>query len=155
MKYLPLTAQIQDILSDNDGELETLINKALLDVVEDLINTYKSPDSARSVQIEIKIAKFGNEQIAVDHKVTPKLAPYIRVQEKKEKVPDGQMSIEDVIEPEVIEPEVIEPEVIEPEVIEPDEEDMLNEDAEEDRQQIEAKMKRYLAITGGGKKKKK
>ena len=32
---------------------------------------------------------------------------------------------------------------------------MLNEDAEEDRQQIEAKMKRYLAITGGGKKKKK
>lgn len=145
MKYLPLTSQIQDILSDNDGELETLINKALLDVVEDLINTYKSPDSARSVQIEIKIAKFGNEQIAVDHKVTPKLAPYIRVQEKKEKVPDGQMSIEDVIEPEVIEPEVIEP----------DEEDMLNEDAEEDRQQIEAKMKRYLAITGGGKKKKK
>lgn len=145
MKYLPLTAQIQDILADNDGELETLINKALLDVVEDLINTYKSPDSARSVQIEIKIAKFGNEQIAVDHKVTPKLAPYIRVQEKKEKVPDGQMSIEDVIEPEVIEPEVIEP----------DEEDMLNEDAEEDRQQIEAKMKRYLAITGGGKKKKK
>ena len=145
MKYLPITAQIQDILADNDGELETLINKALLDVVEDLINTYKSPDSARSVQIEIKIAKFGNEQIAVDHKVTPKLAPYIRVQEKKEKVPDGQMSIEDVIEPEVIEPEVIEP----------DEEDMLNEDAEEDRQQIEAKMKRYLAITGGGKKKKK
>lgn len=145
MKYLPLTAQIQDILADNDGELETLINKALLDVVEDLINTYKSPDSARSVQIEIKIAKFGNEQIAVDHKVTPKLAPYIRVQEKKEKVPDGQMSID----------EVIEPEVIEPEVIEPDEEDMLNEDAEEDRQQIEAKMKRYLAITGGGKKKKK
>lgn len=145
MKYLPLTSKIQDILADNDGELETLINKALLDVVEDLINTYKSPDSARSVQIEIKIAKFGNEQIAVDHKVTPKLAPYIRVQEKKEKVPDGQMSIEDVIEPEVIEPEVIEP----------DEEDMLNEDAEEDRQQIEAKMKRYLAITGGGKKKKK
>ena len=145
MKYLPLTSQIQDILSDNDGELETLINKALLDVVEDLINTYKSPDSARSVQIEIKIAKFGNEQIAVDHKVTPKLAPYIRVQEKKEKVPDGQMSIEDVIEPEVIEPEVIEP----------DEEDMLNEDAEEDQRQIEAKMKRYLAITGGGKKKKK
>ena len=145
MKYLPLTSQIQDILSDNDGELETLINKALLDVVEDLINPYKSPDSARSVQIEIKIAKFGNEQIAVDHKVTPKLAPYIRVQEKKEKVPDGQMSIEDVIEPEVIEPEVIEP----------DEEDMLNEDAEEDRQRIEAKMKRYLAITGGGKKKKK
>ena len=145
MKYLPITAQIQDILADNDGELETLINKALLDVVEDLINTYKSPDSARSVQIEIKIAKFGNEQIAVDHKVTPKLAPYIRVQEKKEKVPDCQMSID----------EVIEPEVIEPEVIEPDEEDMLNEDAEEDRQQIEAKMKRYLAITGGGKKKKK
>ena len=146
MKYLPLTSKIQDILADNDGELETLINKALLDVVEDLINPYKSPDSARSVQIEIKIAKFGNEQIAVDHKVTPKLAPYIRVQEKKEKVPDGQMSIEDVIEPEVIEPEVIEP----------DEEDMLNEDAEEDRrQQIEAKMKRYLAITGGGKKKKK
>ena len=146
MKYLPLTSQIQDILSDNDGELETLINKALLDVVEDLINPYKSPDSARSVQIEIKIAKFGKDQIAVDHKVTPKLAPYIRVTEKKEKVPDGQMSIEDVIEPEVIEPEVIEP----------DEEDMLNEDAEEDRrQQIEAKMKRYLAITGGGKKKKK
>ena len=146
MKFLSINAQIQDILQDNNGELETLINKALLDVVEDLINTYKSPDSARSVQIEIKIAKFGNEQIAVDHKVTPKLAPYIRVQEKKEKVPDGQMSIEDVIEPEVIEPEVIEP----------DEEDMLNEDAEEDRrQQIEAKMKRYLAITGGGKKKKK
>ena len=146
MKYLPLTSKIQDIIADNDGELETLINKALLDVVEDLINPYKSPDSARSVQIEIKIAKFGNEQIAVDHKVTPKLAPYIRVTEKKEKVPDGQMSIEDVIEPEVIEPEVIEP----------DEEDMLNEDAEEDRrQQIEAKMKRYLAITGGGKKKKK
>lgn len=145
MKFLSINAQIQDILSDNDGELETLINKALLDVVEDLINPYKSPDSARSVQIEIKIAKFGNDQIAVDHKVTPKLAPYIRVQEKKEKVPDGQMSIEDVIEPEVIEPEVIEP----------DEEDMLNEDAEEDRQQIEAKMKRYLAITGGGKKKKK
>ena len=145
MKFLSINAQIQDILQDNDGELETLINKALLDVVEDLINPYKSLDSARSVQVEIKIAKFGNEQIAVDHKVTPKLAPYIRVQEKKEKVPDGQMSIEDVIEPEVIEPEVIEP----------DEEDMLNEDAEEDRQQIEAKMKRYLAITGGGKKKKK
>ena len=145
MKFLSINAQIQDILADNDSELETLINKALLDVVEDLINPYKSPDSARSVQIEIKIAKFGNEQIAVDHKVTPKLAPYIRVQEKKEKVPDGQMSIEDVIEPEVIEPEVIEP----------DEEDMLNEDAEEDRQQIEAKKKRYLAITGGGKKKKK
>ena len=146
MKFLSINAQIQDILQDNDGELETLINKALLDVVEDLISTYKSPDSARSVQIEIKIAKFGKDQIAVDHKVTPKLAPYIRVTEKKEKVPDGQMSIEDVIEPEVIEPEVIEP----------DEEDMLNEDAEEDRrQQIEAKMKRYLAITGGGKKKKK
>lgn len=141
MKYLPLTSQIQDILSDNDGELETLINKALLDVVEDLINTYKSPDSARSVQIEIKIAKFGKEQIAVDHKVTPKLAPYIRVQEKKEKVPDGQMSIEDVIEPEVIEPD--------------DEEEMLNEDAEEDRRQIESNRQRYLALTCGGKKKKK
>ena len=141
MKYLPLTSQIQDILSDNDGELETLINKALLDVVEDLINTYKSPDSARSVQIEIKIAKFGNEQIAVDHKVTPKLAPYIRVQEKKEKAPDGQMSIEDVIEPEVIEPD--------------DEEEMLNEDAEEDRRQIESNRQRYLALTCGGKKKKK
>ena len=132
MKYLPITAQIQDILSDNDGELETLINKALLDVVEDLISTYKSPDSARSVQIEIKIAKFGNEQIAVDHKVTPKLAPYIRVQEKKEKVPDGQMSIDEVIEPEVIEP-----------------------DEEEDRRQIESNRQRYLALTGGGKKKKK
>lgn len=141
MKYLPITAQIQDILADNDSELETLINKALLDVVEDLINTYKSPDSARSVQIEIKIAKFGNEQIAVDHKVTPKLAPYIRVQEKKEKVPDGQMSIEDVIEPEVIEPN--------------DEEEMLNEDAEEDRRQIESNRQRYLALTCGGKKKKK
>ena len=141
MKYLPITAQIQDILSDNDGELETLINKALLDVVEDLINTYKSPDSARSVQIEIKIAKFGNEQIAVDHKVTPKLAPYIRVQEKKEKVPDGQMSIDEVIEPEVIEPD--------------DEEEMLNEDAEEDQRQIESNRQRYLALTCGGKKKKK
>ena len=141
MKYLPITAQIQDILADNDGELETLINKALLDVVEDLINTYKSPDSARSVQIEIKIAKFGNEQIAVDHKVTPKLAPYIRVQEKKEKVPDGQMSIDEVIEPEVIEPD--------------DEEEMLNEDAEEDQRQIESNRQRYLALTCGGKKKKK
>ena len=140
MKYLPITAQIQDILADNDSELETLINKALLDVVEDLISTYKSPDSARSVQIEIKIAKFGKDQIAVDLKVTPKLAPYIRVTEKKEKVPDGQMSID---------------EVIEPEVIEPDEEEMLNEDAEEDQRQIESNRQRYLALTCGGKKKKK
>ena len=92
MKYLPLTAKISDVL---DGELETLINKALTDMVIDTMSLFKNAKDPRKITIELSLVKFNDESIAVDFKVTPKAAPYTQVPEKQEKIADGQLSIYD------------------------------------------------------------
>ena len=92
MKYLPLTAKIADVL---DGELETLINKALTDMVIDTMSLFKNAKDPRKITIELSLVKFNDENIAVDFKVTPKAAPYTQVPEKQEKIADGQLSIYD------------------------------------------------------------
>ena len=92
MKYVPITANIRDVL---DGDLEALINKALIDMAADMMNVYKSAKDPRKITIELSLFKFNNENIAVDFKVTPKAAPYTQVPEKQEKIADGQLSIYD------------------------------------------------------------
>ena len=92
MKYVPITANIRDVL---DGDLEALINKALIDMAADMMNVYKSAKDPRKITIELSVVKFNDENMAVDFKVTPKAAPYTQVPEKQEKIADGQMSIYD------------------------------------------------------------
>ena len=92
MKYLPLTAKIADVL---DGDLETLINKALTDMVIDTMSLFKNAKDPRKITIELSLVKFNDGNIAVDFKVTPKAAPYTQVPEKQEKIADGQLSIYD------------------------------------------------------------
>ena len=92
MKYVPITANIRDVL---DGDLEALINKALIDMAADMMNVYKSAKDPRKITIELSLVKFNDENMAVDFKVTPKAAPYTQVPEKQEKIADGQMSIYD------------------------------------------------------------
>lgn len=92
MKYVPITANIRDVL---DGDLEALINKALIDMAADMMNVYKSAKDPRKITIELSLVKFNDENMAVDFKVTPKAAPYTQVPEKQEKIADGQLSIYD------------------------------------------------------------
>lgn len=92
MKYVPITANIRDVL---DGDLEALINKALIDMAVDMMNVYKSAKDPRKITIELSLVKFNDENMAVDFKVTPKAAPYTQVPEKQEKIADGQLSIYD------------------------------------------------------------
>lgn len=92
MKYVPITANIRDVL---DGDLEALVNKALIDMADDMMNVYKSAKDPRKITIELSLVKFNDENMAVDFKVTPKAAPYTQVPEKQEKIADGQLSIYD------------------------------------------------------------
>ena len=92
MKYVPITANIRDVL---DGDLEALVNKALIDMADDMMNVYKSAKNPRKITIELSMVKFNDENMAVDFKVTPKAAPYTQVPEKQEKIADGQLSIYD------------------------------------------------------------
>ena len=92
MKYVPITANIRDVL---DGELEALVNKALIDMTIDMMSLYKSAKDPRKITIELSLVKFNDGNIAVDFKVTPKAAPYTQVPEKQEKIADGQLSIYD------------------------------------------------------------
>ena len=92
MKYVPITANIRDVL---DGDLEALINKALTDMVIDTMSLFKNAKDPRKITIELSLVKFNDENIAVDFKVTPKAAPYTQVPEKQEKIADGQLSIYD------------------------------------------------------------
>lgn len=92
MKYVPITANIRDVL---DGDLEALVNKALIDMADDMMNVYKSAKDPRKITIELSLVKFNDDNMAVDFKVTPKAAPYTQVPEKQEKIADGQLSIYD------------------------------------------------------------
>ena len=92
MKYVPIKANIRDVL---DGDLEALVNKALIDMADDMMNVYKSAKGPRKITIELSLVKFNDENMAVDFKVTPKAAPYTQVPEKQEKIADGQLSIYD------------------------------------------------------------
>ena len=92
MKYVPIKANIRDVL---DGDLEALVNKALIDMADDMMNVYKSAKDPRKITIELSLVKFNDENMAVDFKVTPKAAPYTQVPEKQEKIADGQLSIYD------------------------------------------------------------
>lgn len=92
MKYVPITANIRDVL---DGDLEALINKALTDMVIDTMSLFKNAKDPRKITIDLSLVKFNDENIAVDFKVTPKAAPYTQVPEKQEKIADGQLSIYD------------------------------------------------------------
>ena len=135
---LPINASITEILAQNDYEIESIVNKAITDMIGDTFSKFKDVNAKRSVAIELSIARIGTDGVYVDAKVTPKPAPYTQRPDVKEKTAPGQMSMDEVLDAEVVESE----------------EDMLNEDAEDDQKQIENR-KRYLAITGGGKKKKK
>lgn len=105
-KFMPINARINEILAADDNEIETAINKSILDVLEDCMNPYKSQKDARKVVLEISIAQYGSDQMAIGYKVTPKLAPYTCAPQK-EKVPEGQTTIFDaeiVEQPEPIDP---------------------------------------------------
>lgn len=118
MKYVPITANIRDVL---DGELEALVNKALIDMTIDMMSLYKSAKDPRKITIELSLVKFNDENMAVDFKVTPKAAPYTQVPEKQEKIVDGQLSIYDELNREM-----------------PDEEmESLNAEAEENQKRYE------------------
>ena len=103
MKYVPITANIRDVL---DGDLEALINKALMDMTNDMLNVFKSAKAPRKIIIELSLVKLDVMNIAVDFKVTPKAAPYTQVPEKQEKIADGQLSIYDELNGEMSDEEM-------------------------------------------------
>ena len=130
---MPVTATIQEMMAAEDNKLEDLTNKAITDAVSDTFSPFKSKKEVRKVIIEIAITRL-DDNLYIQHKVTPKLAPYTEVPDKKTKndPPQGQIAMDEVIE---------DAEVIEPEEEEMTEEEMLMEDAEADQTE-QAKKKR-------------
>ena len=84
--------KIMPILATEDGELRELINLALQDAVMDTMDRFKDEKKTRSVQINLDLTRM-DDQIKIDWKVIPKLAPYERKPAKEEKVPEGQQSL--------------------------------------------------------------
>lgn len=106
MKYLPITLDVNDILCADGFELQTLINKAITDMVADLRNQYKKAADPRKITIELSLVNLDGNNVGVDFKVTPKAAAYTQMPEQDDKrVPDGQMSIGDYLTGEVSEEE--------------------------------------------------
>lgn len=83
---------ISKILQAESGELRELINLALQDAVMDTMDRFKDEKKTRSVQINLDLTRM-DDQIKIDWKVIPKLAPYERKPAKEEKVPEGQQSL--------------------------------------------------------------
>lgn len=97
---------IKEILQAEAGELEELIDQALRAAVVDTVNKYKDENKTRTVQINLDIQRM-DEQIKIDWKVIPKLAPYEKKpQEKKEQVPEGQTALP-LADPDPITDEII------------------------------------------------
>lgn len=88
------SAKIMPILAAEDKELTELINLALMDAVTDTMDRYKDEKKPRSVQINLDLKRM-DDQIFIDWKVVPKLAPYERkpAKETAETVPEGQMKL--------------------------------------------------------------
>lgn len=84
--------KIMPILATEDGELRELINLALQDAVMDTMDRFKDEKKTRSVQINLDLTRM-DDQIKIDWKVIPKLAPYERKPAKEENVPEGQQSL--------------------------------------------------------------
>lgn len=84
---------ISKILQAESGELRQLTDVALNEAVTDTMNKYKDERKTRRVQINIDLQRM-DEEIRIDWKVIPKLAPYEKKpQEKKEQVPEGQTAL--------------------------------------------------------------
>lgn len=88
--------RIEKILETEEGELRELINLALMDAVTDSMDRYKDDKKPRSVQINLDLRRM-EEELQIDWKVVPKLAPYERkpAKESVEKVPEGQIRLFD------------------------------------------------------------
>lgn len=84
---------INKILQAESGELRQLTDMALNEAVTDTMNKYKDERKARTVQINIDLQRM-DEEIRIDWKVISKLAPFEKKpQEKKEEVPEGQITL--------------------------------------------------------------
>ena len=102
-QMLDIDCTLEDILKSNDGELRTLADKAIRDMVDDTISRFKDQGTARKVTIEIGLVRM-DDQILASYKVTPKAAPYSRVPAKDDRVNTaaGQMTIDDIQDAEVV-----------------------------------------------------
>lgn len=108
-EMLNIECTLEDILKSNGGELRTLADKAIRDMVDDTISRFKDQGVARKVTIEIGLVRM-DDQIWASYKVTPKAAPYSRVptQEDSAATVPGQMTIydaDDAIDADVIPPD--------------------------------------------------
>lgn len=85
--------KILPILAAEDKELTELVNQALMDAVTDTLDRYKDEKKTRQVQINLDITRM-DDQVKIDWKVIPKLAPYERRPAKeKPTVPEGQQQL--------------------------------------------------------------
>ena len=92
--YIDLNAKTKDILDANGGELTTLIDKAIFDMISDTMSRYKDSSAPRKITIELALVRI-DDQVNASWKVTPKPAPYEKIPEPKgPKVPDGQTALE-------------------------------------------------------------
>lgn len=92
--------KISTIMAAEDKELSQLINLALMDAVTDTMDLHKDEKKPRSVQINLDLKRM-DDQVHIDWKVVPKLAPYEKTPPKAapEKVPEGQMKLFDQEDP--------------------------------------------------------
>lgn len=87
---------LDTILTDNNGELESILETAIEDQIKDMDNLYKAPDAPRKLSIELTLAQSDTDHflVGVGWKVTPKPAAFDRT--PQDDPARGQMQIDDI-----------------------------------------------------------
>ena len=82
---------IDKLLDSSGGNLRSLINDALMEMIGDTFRNSKDPEKARKVKVELKLRRLDQQGIfKVDWKVQTVPAPYEF--DEKDGVPEGQQS---------------------------------------------------------------
>lgn len=85
-------ANFCDILFADKNSLKIILDEAVSNLVDDMVNPCKDPLEKRKLKIELTLersTKYENK-VYVDFKVKPEPAPYCRVEST---VPEGQMKL--------------------------------------------------------------
>ena len=84
---------IDKLLDSSGGNLRSLINDALMEMIGDTFRNSKDPEKARKVKVELKLVRLDQQGIfKVDWKVQTVPAPYELGEE--DNVPERQQSFD-------------------------------------------------------------